>query len=310
MSIKTLISGYTEMDLDGVASAMAYAELLNYKRQSATPAYFEAYHKECDFVFKTFKLQPLKNGEEIGVWDKVIIVDASEPDWISGRIKIEDVIEVIDHREVNRAAEFKNARIQIEKVGAAATLIAEKFKRENIPISIGSAALLYSAIVSNTVNFKSATTAEKDRQMAEWLLTKFTLPANYVRKMFVYKSDFQKPIREALEEFIAVCEMGGKKVGVVQLEIVEVEKFVADYLTEILKSIEGMKKGKGLDLIFVTIIDVERGFNNFVAEDEEALELVEKILKVKFRGNVARREGIIMRKEIWPLVKKALAASD
>ena len=71
-------------------------------------------------------------------------------------------IEVVDHRAVNEADKFQNAKIQIEMVGSAATLIAEKFLHATTSTSPESAALLYSAIISNTINFQANVTTDRD----------------------------------------------------------------------------------------------------------------------------------------------------
>ena len=55
-------------------------------------------------------------------------------------------------------------------------------------------------------------------------------------------------------------------------------------------------------MAFLTSCDLEKDFNLFVTSDKEMQELLEKIFKVDFKDNVARRDGLILRKEIIPLV--------
>ena len=43
-----------------------------------------------------------------------------------------------------------------------------------------------------------------------------------------------------------------------------------------------------------------------MTDNAEAKELLEKVLAMKFNGNVAMREGLIMRKQIVPLLKAEL----
>jgi nanoRNase/pAp phosphatase (c-di-AMP/oligoRNAs hydrolase) len=58
---------------------------------------------------------------------------------------------VIDHRKFHHADEFINAKQNIELVGSASTLIAEKFSQNSITPSREVAVCLYAAIVSNTI---------------------------------------------------------------------------------------------------------------------------------------------------------------
>ena len=71
-------------------------------------------------------------------------------------------------------------------VGSCATLIWEEFGKRNLSgsISATSANLLYTAIVSNTLNFKASVTTRRDRE-AYKQLQKFTnLPKNWIEKYF------------------------------------------------------------------------------------------------------------------------------
>ena len=63
-----------------------------------------------------------------------------------------------------------------------------------------------------------------------------------------------------------------------------------------------MRRERGLELIFLTCIDVGGGFNSFVAFDPAARELLSGALGIRFEGAVAERPGIMMRKEIVPLL--------
>ena len=67
-----------------------------------------------------------------------------------------------------------------------------------------------------------------------------------------------------------------------------------------------MKKEKNLDYAFLTCIDVEKGINVFLSIDDKTERLLSPILKLKFENGTAKRKGVIMRKEITPLILNAL----
>ena len=59
-------------------------------------------------------------------------------------IEKENIVEIIDHHNKDSWLESRNdIKVQIELIGAAATLVAKRFKNENIKISRESAILLY-----------------------------------------------------------------------------------------------------------------------------------------------------------------------
>ena len=307
MKYKTLVTSYENPDLDGTACAFAYAEFLAKTGINSIAGIFGTIHKEAQFVFKKFNIQKIPNAEKlIGNCEDVILVDASDVKGISKKINPAKVIEIVDHRKINEADKFRNAKLQIEFVGSAATLIAEKFYNSKIAISKESAALLYSAIVSNTINFQANVTTERDKKMAEWLKGQTDITKNYTHEMFEYKSNFDKPVKDVFLNDFASFDFNKTTVGIVQLELINVDIFIRNNLTQITRTLSEIKKIKALDLIFLTCIDVEKAFNRFVVIDKESEILLIKIFSINFEERIAKRNGIIMRKEIVPLIKNLL----
>ncbi len=303
-----LVTAYSNPDLDGIACAIAYAEFLRESQnKDATAALFGIPHREAKFVFKTFKIHPPEDAEEILAKDPdIILVDASDLRGISNKINPSRVIELIDHRKVNQADGFPNAKIQIELVGSAATLIAEKFFINKKKISSISAALLYSAIISNTVNFQANVTTNRDKTMAKWLLTQFSIPPAYIHNMFAYKSQFTEPLIDVIDHDFATFEFSNIKIGIGQLEIVNVDQFIVQELQNIRSVLKKIKEDKKLDIIFLSAIDLEKAENTFVTIDNQSQELLHKTLNLQFKNDIARKKGIMMRKTITPILKDTL----
>ncbi|MBU1000825.1 DHH family phosphoesterase [Patescibacteria group bacterium] len=307
---RIIITGYSNPDLDGTASAIAYAELLKKQGKNTTAALFGIPHREAEFVFKTFNIDKPAQAENIlNQEDKLILVDASDLRGISNLIDLKQVIEVIDHRKVNQADKFPNAKIQIELVGSCATLIAEKFFTKKIIITSSSAALLYSAIISNTVNFQANVTTERDKKMCNWLVGQFDLPKDYVHKMFVAKSVFGKPLKKVFSDDFATFEFRSKLLGIAQLEIVNTDDFINKNKDEIQKILTEIKEERNLDLIFLSVINLEKIKNTFIVIDESSKKLLEQALNVRFENNISHQEGIMMRKTIVPMVKELLISN-
>ena len=302
---KILVTGYTHPDLDGTACAFAYSKFLQKKGKNAIGAIFGQPHREAQFVFDKFKISPLPNADKIiDSIEDIIIVDSSDLLGLSNKIDPDKVIEVIDHRKINDSHMFPNAKVQIELVGSAATLIAEKYYADDVEIDNDSAVLLYSAIVSNTINFQANVTTDRDHHMAKWLKTKLEVPDTYVHDMFTFKSIFTKPLRGTfVDDYVSGFTFGGKKLAIIQLEIINVDGFVNGNLKGIKSILNDLKNDHSLDLIFLTCIDLENAFNKFIVVDTATQTLLENILDVQFSEGIAYRQGILMRKEIVPLIK-------
>jgi manganese-dependent inorganic pyrophosphatase len=302
--MKILITSYKNPDLDGVACTYAYTEFLYATCKDVVGAISGSPHIEAQFVLDKFNITSLENAEKIiNNIERIILVDTSDIKNLSDQIQSHKVIEIIDHRKVNEANKFPNAKIQIDLVGAASTLIAEKFYNSQVRISPESAALLFSAIISNTINFQANTTTARDRKMANWLKTKFSFPKNYVKEMFTYKSKFKKNLRETITDEFVIFNFKGLSLGIAQLEIINVDEFTKFNIIEIKKILKDLKKEKSLDFIFLTCIDLEKAFNTIIIIDEGTSNLLSQILKMNFENGIARRNGIIMRKEITPLIQ-------
>lgn len=239
--------------------------------------------------------------------DGIIIVDTSDKDSLSPIIQAEKVIEVIDHRKVHEAhSHFPNAKVQIELVGSAATLIAEKFHQEQLAPSQEAAALLYSAIVSNTINFQAHVTTPRDHEMADWLQNYFSLPEHYIHDMFTDKSHFRKSLKETIVNDFATFTLHDHKLGIAQLEIVNVDAFIEKNRNQLQEILEELKKEQGLEYIFLTCIDLEKAFNKLLVIDVSTKDILEEALQIKFENGISKREGILMRKELVPRIKNLL----
>jgi manganese-dependent inorganic pyrophosphatase len=302
---KILVTTLLNPDLDGVACALAYAEFLNKTGGDAVAGIFGAPHREAQFVLDKFNIKinhltSLPNG-----YEDIILVDMSDLEALPDLIKPERVIEIIDHRKTSQIEKFINAKIQIELVGACATLIAEKFKKNNLPISETAARLLYPAIFSNTDNFKGIVT-KRDKNMVSWLDKQANLPPDFIHEMFLAKSKITKPIKDILIEDFKTFQFKNSRLGIAQLEIINTDQYIKNNLPEIIKILPEIKKQKSLDYIFLNGLDLEGASNTFVAVDDIDIKLLESILNIKFNDHLATADRLIMRKEITPLIQAFL----
>lgn len=302
-----LVTCYVNPDLDGVAGAIAYNEFLQKTGKNTVIGIIGEPHDEAKYILDRFGFKYPQIIENADNFDEVILVDASDINGLEGKISAEKVIEIIDHRKVHEADKFPKAKVQIELVGAAATLVAEKFIQSNVEISKESATLVYGAIISNTLNFKGGVTTERDKVAAEWLNKVAKLPEDFWKDLFIAKSDLSDDkLAGRIEGDFAWFLMGDKKVGIAQIEMIGAKKLVDERSGEIVQVLNRIKKEMGLDFIFQNTIELEDTKNFFVTQDSETQKLLEKVLKVQFNGVVAGQPNMILRKQIVPLLKEEI----
>lgn len=307
---KILITAKIGQDLDGVACAYAYAAFLNStdKKNEYVAGIYGEPHIEARYLLKRFNIKDgLSYNPEIE-FDKFILVDASELKGMSEVIRAEDVIEVIDHREIHNAEElFPFAKVQVEKVGAAATLIFEKIKEQQFPLDKNSVLLLLGAIYSNTLNFQSDIVSERDRAAVEALENDYNvkIPSNLIEDMFLHKSRY---IADNLEEvIISDFKNFDNGIGIAQLEGFNLEEMVEKKIEEIKTILIKLKEKYQLKYIFLTAPDIKKNYNIFVVIDEKTEALLSASLTLAFNENqIAKNNKLLLRKQILPLLLKTL----
>jgi len=307
MREEILVTGYIDPDLDSLACTFAYTYFLNKKGERAVSSISGKHHEEAEHVLREYNINfevKTFNPED---FEKIVLVDASDLEAIDVRIDPNKVIEIIDHRRVNMSDRFPNAKVQIEKVGAAATLIAERLIEDKVDFTKDLAALVYGAIVSNTLNFKANVTTDRDVEIAKLLKERFEFSDDFAHKMFLAKSDFSgdKAVKAVRGDFANFGGFDfGAKVGIGQIEMIGGEKLAMEKKEEIARELNLIAKEKGLDIAFLSIVDLEANQNVFVAPTKEAEDLLHRIFKIKTEKYIAIRPGLIMRKEIVPLIKE------
>lgn len=298
---KTIITSYTNPDLDGVACSVAYSELLG---KSYMPVIYGTPEKEVLFIFQKFGIGLPKKNYIPQKNDKVIIVDNSTITRHPKEIDPGNVIEIIDHRPYQALNNFINAKAQIELVGAAATIIAEKFRKQKIMPSKKSAILLCGGIISNTLNFQAKITTKKDKKMFNWLNEFAMLPKYFANEMFGAKSNFTKEelLNMIVEDIRTPSDRAGKMVSIAQIEMINAEDFINQYKYDLLKTLTQIKNKTNAEIIFISFVELEKGVNIFLSPDEYSKQVISSIFQLEFSDGVASRNGLILRKEIVPLL--------
>lgn len=300
--MSTIVTSYKNADTDGASCTVAYREFLSKKGTKAKILFSEKPDPMASFALKYFgkRLKRPKISEK----DRIILVDASQVAGLSKAFSPSQVVEIIDHRPSSRDLHlFPNAKIQNEPVGAAATLVAERFFKERIPISRESAGLLYSGIVANTLNFQSKATCRRDRSAAKKLISIARIPKNYLRLFFKSAEKFSSPLPSILEMETAVQPFSGGALAVTQIDGVNGLEFVRKNKDAIEKSLPKIFRKRKASFGFLSCLDILNKRNVFFAQSAEARKFIlERVGKTRFSGNVGIRRPPILRKEIWMLL--------
>lgn len=290
-----LVTTYTNPDLDGFAAAITYAEFLNKKGRKAQAGFLGRYNAEVLFAADRFGIVLPEPLSSIGDFEEIVLVDVSDLKRLPSDFPANKVKEVIDHREIFDAAAFPQAQFQIDKMAISATIVAEKFKQENIEIDSAMNTLLTAAIACHTLNFQTAT--ERDKTIFQWLDQKQKLPEDFIRGVFQVKSDLTgEKLKQNLIEDFKWFDIAGRKIGIAQLQTVLAEELIGSRQREILEALHEIQTSFGTDSIFLLVQDLEKSKTFFVTADVEAKNEISRIMGLVFEGNIAVTSKLLLRK--------------
>lgn len=161
-----ITSGKRYLDIDAYASMLAYRYLLKLKGVEAKAVSNAPFNKSVppSLLAYPFKLDDYEVKEE----DQFIVLDVSNKDFFSSFVKLDHIIEIIDHHPGNEAfwREYPLNKCIIEPIGAVATILFEFYLKENLldKMDKSIAKLLMAAILDNTLHFGVKITKDRDRE--------------------------------------------------------------------------------------------------------------------------------------------------
>jgi inorganic pyrophosphatase/exopolyphosphatase len=287
-------------DIDILACVIAYTELLNLLGKNAEAVILGPLNasvpKEVSDWGLEYSKTYTKNDD-----DSFVILDRSDnPEVFPDFVEKEKIIEIIDHHLRLRSYWKKTLgnKAIIESVGSCATLIWEKFKENKIEnkITQTSARLLYTAILSNTLNFKAFMTDDRDTQAAGELLKLLELPDNWKEIFFVgcEKKLLENP-KQAIKHDIKTKKLKtGEKITIGQIELWKSREFIEnnkDLISEVLSS-------HGNELWFLSSPSISEGINYIFTTNPRVKELLESHIEASFSGDIGETKSLWLRKEI------------
>ena len=156
-----LVFGHKNPDTDTICSAIAYAELKNKLGKDVKAARLGEINEETKYALNYFKVEKPELVENVA-GKEIILVDHNERTQTAEGFEEAKVLELIDHHRISNFNVDEPLYARLEPVGCTATIILKLFKENNLVPSKETAGLMLSAIISDTLLFKSPTCTECD----------------------------------------------------------------------------------------------------------------------------------------------------
>lgn len=256
---KVIIFGHKNPDTDTICSALVYADLKKELGFDAESVRLGDVNGETQFALDTFKVAAPRFMESVKeeAVDGVILVDHNERQQSANGIDSVRVLEVIDHHRIANFETQDPLYYRAEPVGCTATILNKMYKENGVSIKKEIAGLMLSAIISDSLLFKSPTCTDEDIAAARELAEIAEVDASsYGLDMLKAGADVSKKTVEQLitldaKEFV----MNNHKVEIAQVNVVD-EQDVLDRKAEIEKAIHAVIAKKNLDLFMFTVTNI------------------------------------------------------
>ncbi len=221
---KVLVFGHKNPDTDTITSAIAYAELKKALGVNAEAIRLGEMNDETLFALDTFKVSAPRLVTEVATEaSHVILVDHNERQQSANDIDAVTVTEVIDHHRIANFETSDPVYYRAEPVGCTATILNKLYKEHGVAIKPEIAGLMLSAIISDSLLFKSPTCTEQDIIAARELAEIAGVDANvYGLEMLKAGADLsKKSVPELISLDAKEFTMGTLKVEIAQVNTVD-----------------------------------------------------------------------------------------
>lgn len=301
---KVLIFGHKNPDTDTICSAIAYADLKTKLGQEVEAVRLGNVNAETQFALDTFQASAPRLVETVANEAKeVILVDHNERQQSASDIDQVRVAEVIDHHRIANFETSGPLYYRAEPVGCTATILKKLYKENGVEIEKNIAGLMLSAIISDSLLFKSPTCTPEDVAAARELAAIAGVdPEKYGLDMLKAGANLaDKSIDELVSLDSKEFSMGSAKVEIAQVNAVDVND-VLSRQAELEAKLSGIIEAKGLDLFLFVVTDILNNDSVGVALGKQA-SAVEEAYNVKLEGNRAVLKGVVSRKsQIVPVL--------
>lgn len=208
---------------------------------------------------------------------QVILVDHNEKNQAVAGIESAEIQEIIDHHRLGTVQTMSPVFFRNQPLGCTATIIYQMYQENGIKIDKKIAGLLCSAIVSDTLLFRSPTCTPVDEMAARSLAAIAELDIEkYAMEMFGAGSDLKdKSDQEIFYQDFKRFTAGKVLIGVGQITSLN-EDELASLRGRMLEFMATAHESNGLDMVFFMLTNILTESTDLICEGQGAVQLAAK----------------------------------
>ena len=301
----TLVFGHKYPDTDSITSTLVMTDLQTKLGMDVKACRLGDVNKETQYILNHFQVEAPTLIEEVTENDEVILVDHNEFNQSANGIEKATIKMVVDHHRIANFQTSEPLFYRAEPVGCTGTILYKMYKENGIEIEPKIAGLMASAIISDSLLFKSPTCTPQDEKACRELAQIAGLDVEtYGLEMLKAGTDLSDLTAGQLLGIDAkVFPMGSSTVEIAQINVVSIEDMMTRK-AELEEQMQAIIAEKGLNLFVAVITDILNSNSQVIALGERT-DIVEKAFNVELTENTALLEGVVSRKkQIVPVMDR------
>lgn len=301
----TQVFGHKSPDTDSTGSPIIWAWYLN--EVKGTPAEAKLLgepNTEAAWLLNRWDLPKPAIIEDVADDAAVVIVDTNNPAELPANINGADVQAIIDHHKLVGGLETKGPiDITIRPVACTATIMFDLMGDIEMPDFIKGTML--TCILSDTLEFRSPTTTDHDKAVAEKLAADLGIDIpSYSAEMFAAKSDVSSfSDAELLRMDSKEYAVDGTKFRVSVLETTS-PATVLDRKASLMETMTTVASEDGVEQVLLFVVDILNEQSTLLVPNDLVKSVAAKSFDVEASGDTVVLPGVVSRKkQIIPNLK-------
>lgn len=302
------VFGHLSPDTDATTAAIVWAWYLNtHTATPATPFVLGELNSETSFVLNRFGFATPELLPTLAAGTEVVVVDTNNPQELPANINELSLVGLIDHHKLVGGLETSTpTHITIRPLACTATLMYDLITAEGHPIPENIAGLMLSAILSDTLGFRSPTTTPHDKDVAEKLAAIVGIDLEtHADEMFAAKSDISGFSDSGLVKLDSKkYEVGDKNFRVSVVETTNPATVLARQ-AGIIEAIKTCIAEEGdIDDVLFFIVDILKEEATVLTYNDLTKQVISASFGVATTGDTEVLPGVVSRKkQILPALK-------
>lgn len=295
---KILVFGHQNPDTDAIGAAIAYAHLQKALGKDTEAVALGEPSEETQYALDHFGVKAPRVITAVKPEaEDVMLVDHNEFQQSVADIAEVNILSVVDH---HRIANFETANplyYRAEPVGCTSTIVLKLYKEANIELPKEVAGMMLSAIISDTLLFKSPTCTDEDVAAANELAAIAEVElASYGLEMLKAGTKLSDKSAETLLDLDAKSfPMADKNVRIAQVNTVDLQE-VFDRQEEMMTAMAAENSKNGYDLFLLIVTNILDSDSELLVVGEPK-DKVEAAFNTQLVNDRALLKGVVSRKK-------------